>query len=493
MKEINLYPHQAKAYKEIGNGKILTGGVGSGKSITSLAYFFVHECDGGLRINGQGNFKTPRRPVDIYVITTAKKRDDLDWEEEASRFEITTDRSTSVAGIQLKVDSWNNIIKYVDVKDAFFILDEQRLVGAGAWVKAFIKIAKNNRWIMLSATPGDTWIDYYPVFQANGFYKNKTDFQDQHVVWSRFAKFPKIERYVSEGKLNRLRKSILVEMPLKRHTTRHISQIFTDHDLNLYEKVVKKRWNFIEQRPIRDVAELFRLMRLIVNSDQSRLVQLLELWKKHPRLIVFYNFNYELESIRSTLKALGSTQTIDSDSISTGIEFLMKSQSSLNATSSAGKNVLLPPGTVTGKLQEKLDTERREILNGFLDKGKLNSTVSELHGLGPFEQAEWNGQKHESVPTSDRWIYLVQYTAGAEGWNCITTDAMVFYSLNYSYKIFEQSQGRIDRINTKFTDLYYYVLRSRATIDLAILKALKGKKSFNEKAYSKSFEEGKKE
>lgn len=408
MPSIDLYPHQLSAYQELDNGKILTGGVGTGKSITSLAYFYTKECGGELRLNGQGSTKPPTRPRDIYVITTAKKRDDLDWEKEAARFTISTRRDLSISGIQLQVDSWNNIVKYVDVKDAFFILDEQRLVGSGAWVKAFLKIAKHNRWIMLSATPGDVWMDYYPVFQANGFYKNKTDFQDQHVVWARFSKFPKIDRYVSQGKLLRLRRQILVEMPFERHTKRHLVSTLVDYDEKLYDKVVKKKWHVFEDRPARDIGELFLVMRKLVNSHPSRLEKVKELSKKHPRLIIFYNHNHELDSLRT--------------------------------------------------LQDSLK----------------------------IPCSEWNGHKHQDIPEGDRWIYLVQYTAGAEGWNCITTDAMIFYSLNYSYKIWEQAQGRIDRLNTKYTDLYYYVLRSKATIDIAIMRAIRNKKSFNEKAYVKA-------
>lgn len=407
---VNLYPHQTAALKQIANGKIIKGGVGSGKTITSLTYFYTREVDGQMKLNGEGEWKSPTKPMDLYVITTGKKRDDKDWELEAAQFRISTIRDKSTAGIKLTVDSWNKITDYTEVKDAFFIFDENRVVGAGAWVKAFHKIARNNRWILLSATPGDIWFDYAPIFIANGFYKNRTDFVDQHVVYDHFAKFPKVKKYIGEDKLKKHRADVLVHMPFRRHTKRHPHYEMVSYDKDLYDRVVKDRWHVFEDRPVRDVAELFALMRKITNSDISRLGAVMTVFEKHPKLIIFYNFNYELEALRTLAGTLGVPVT------------------------------------------------------------------------------EWNGHKHEKIPVGDTWIYLVQYTAGAEGWNCIETDAMVFYSLNYSYKIWEQSQGRIDRLNTPFVDLHYYILRSGASIDQAIFKALASKKNFNESAYKSKFE-----
>lgn len=305
------------------------------------------------------------------------------------------------------IDSWNNIKKYADVKDAFFIFDEQRVVGNGAWVKAFLKIAKKNKWILLSATPGDTWSDYIPVFIANGFYKNRSQFLNEHAVFSRFSKFPKIEKFIGTRKLERLRSSILVDMEFKRQTVRHYENVLVDYDRILYKRITKDRWDFYNDIPIENPGALCYLQRKVCNSDESRAEAVLNICKKHDRVIIFYNFNYELEILKN-------------------IKY--------------GKNVVV---------------------------------------------AEWNGQAHEPVPDSKKWIYLVQYTAGCEGWNCITTNAMIFYSQNYSYKVMEQASGRIDRLNTPYTDLYYYILKSRATIDLAVARAIKEKKNFNERKYAK--------
>lgn len=386
-----LAPHQKKALKELADGKILWGGVGSGKSRVALAYYALTE-----------------HHEDIYVITTAKKRDALDWQTEAAKFGIGEERDGTLHGV-LTVDSWNNIHKYTDVKNAFFVFDEQRLVGSGKWSKSFLKIARHNRWILLSATPGDTWLDYIPVFVANGFYRNRTEFKREHVIYNTFAKFPKVERYVNVQRLVRQRNQILVRMPYDKETTRHPITIWVEHNEAAMVRVAHGRWNIFEDKPIRDVAELFHVMRRVCNADPSRLEAIRELLKQHDRLIVFYNFDYELEMLR--------------------------------------------------QLREEL----------------------------PY--AEWNGHKHEEIPETDKWVYIVQYIAGAEGWNCITTNAVAFWSLTYSYKLWEQAHGRIDRLNTPYRDLYYYTLRSKASIDWAIWRSLKWKKNFQTDHFDMSDQE----
>lgn len=403
---IKLYQHQLDALRKMRNGCILNGGVGSGKSRTSLAYYFLL----------QGGKLDPYKPMecgakDLYIITTARKRDTLEWEMELPIFLLSKDPEENALnhGVKVVIDSWNNIKKYQDVEGAFFIFDEQRVVGSGAWVKAFLKITKVNEWILLSATPGDTWTDYIPVFLANGFYRNKTEFIREHVIYSRYAKFPKVDRYVGLRRLERLRDRILVDMDFQRKTVQHHEDVYVRYDISKYKEAIKLRWDPYKEEPIQQAAGLCYVLRRIVNEDESRQVALLELLEKHPKMIIFYNFDYELD-----------------------------------------------------------------ILKGVLG-------VYEDEGI--FEIAEWNGHKHQPVPESDSWVYLVQYAAGAEGWNCITTDTIVFYSQNYSYKIVEQASGRIDRINTRYIDLYYYHLRSRSGIDLAIWRALKEKKRFNERKF----------
>ena len=402
---MELRDYQLEAIGKMKNGCILNGGVGSGKSLTSLSYYYLQNGGSLEFLSGKDYIPMPNPPKDLYIITTARKRDTFEWEGELSHFLLSTHEDLNKYDNQVIVDSWNNIQKYKDVEDAFFIFDEQRVVGSGAWVKAFLKIAKQNQWILLSATPGDTWSDYIPVFIANGFYKNKTEFMREHAVFSRFSKYPKIEKYIGTGRLIRQRREILVDMKFERETVQHHYDIYVTYDNKLYKDVMKRRWDIWNDEPITNAGGLCYALRKIVNSHESRSTKLLELYETHQKMIVFYNFDYELEILKSLY---------------------------------FGEGVIV---------------------------------------------AEWNGHKHEPTPTGNRWVYLVQYTAGAEGWNCITTDTIVFYSLNYSYKIMHQSAGRIDRLNTPYKDLHYYYLKSRSGIDLAIERALNDKRKFNESSF----------
>ena len=393
--DIHFFPFQKEAIEKLRSGSILCGGVGTGKSITALGYFFLKELCGV--INEHGKTYGPALKKDLYIITTARKRDTHEWDQECSRFPIDKEAIT--------IDSWNNISKYTNVADAFFIFDEQRVVGSGSWVKSFLKITKKNQWILLSATPGDSWMDYIPVFVANGFYKNRTEFLLRHAVYNRYSKYPKVDRWIDVTRLEIFRRKITVSMDFKKQTIPHDIDIRVLYDQVLYDKVSKDLWNPYADEPIRDISQACYLMRRVVNGDGSRISAIKDILVKHSKIIVFYNFDYELEILKSS----------------------------------------------------------------FCDAVIVR---------------EWNGHKHEPLPTGDRWIYLVQYTAGCEGWNCIETDTVIFYSQSYSYKQMAQASGRIDRLNTPFVDLYFYHLISVSSIDQAIRKALKSKRNFNEMLFS---------
>lgn len=480
---VELRQHQKKAVEDLSSGKILYGGVGSGKTMTALAYYVKNES-----------------PKDILVITTAKKRNSKDWEKEAAGFGIGTERVGTLHGT-ITVDSWNNIHKYQDLDNIFLIADEQRVVGSGAWTKAFIKIARRNNWILLSATPGDTWLDYIPVFVANGFYKNRTEFKREHVVYNTFSKFPKVDRYVGVGKLVKLRNQILVEMPYEQHTTRKQYDIRVTYDKECLHTATTKRWHVYEDRPLRGIAELFGVMRKIVNSDPSRFLEVRKLIRKHPKVIIFYNFDYELEILRELAEeepwTTSDTSSADTSRTPTPGD-LTRSPQRLPERCTTNSSTELSDRTEVGA-PERFTTSSSTELSDRTTFGKSptattisGSTSSSMPKPGfearsdsdrkkkTFAVAEWNGHKHELIPDTDRWVYLVQYAAGAEGWNCIETDAMIFYSLTYSYKHWHQAFGRIDRMNSPFSELHYYVLRSDAPIDRAVWRALKSKKSFNE-------------
>ena len=410
---IRLYQHQLKAIKAMHNACVLNGGVGSGKSLTALAYF--HKLNGGSFDNGitpgEGFVPMNDPPMDLYIITTAKKRDTKEWEMELSRFLMG---DSGIYQHKIVIDSWNNIAKYKNIKDSFFIFDETRVRSWGEWSKSFVKIGLNNQWIMLTATPADKWEDYMAIFMANGYYRNKSDFTMNHIRFNPHLSFPSVMDYVNVGRLIRLRDNVLVDMEMDRHTKRHDEYLICDYDKVMYKDIVRNRWNYDQNRPIETASEYCQQLRKCVNQSEDKIVRLLELFEDHRRMIIFYNYNYELEDLK--------------------------------------------------------------VAFDFMSYDESNET---------FALAEWNGRAHQAVPDTDSWIYLVQYNAGCEGWNCIKTDTIVFFSENYSWSVMEQAKGRIDRLNTPFIDLYYYHLVTDSGIDLAVQKALKEKKKFNEGNFGK--------
>lgn len=403
---VKLYSHQQEAIEKLKNGSILCGGVGSGKSIAALAYYMIFVCYGSVNFDGYRGlteYFPMENPKDLYIITTAQKRDKGEWEEECMKFMLVRDHpECSHSEVNVTIDSWNNIKRYSKVYNAFFIFDEQRVIGKGAWVKAFLDISRKNQWILLSATPGDQWSDYIPVFIANGFVRNKTEFYNRYCVFSRVTKYPKIDRYLEIATLEYYKNQILVPMDDFRDTVRRNINVICDYDKEQYKMIFKERWDPYSKEPIEEGSRFIFLLRKCVNSNQSRITEIDKILQQHERVIIFYNFNYELDMLREYCES----------------------------------------------------TE--------------------------YPYGEWNGQKHEGIPKGEKWVYLVQYAAGSEGWNCTSCDTVIFFSQTYSYRTLEQAMGRIDRINTEYKELFYFHLRSTSSIDLAINRKLKDKKKFNE-------------
>lgn len=407
MRTTKLFPYQEEAIRLLKSGSILCGGVGSGKSLTSLGYYFYIACGG---IEREGIPYDMKHPIDLYIISTAKKRDDYEWLSECAKFNLFEDPENSVAGVRVTIDSWNNVGKYVDVKNAFFIFDEQRLLGYGAWSKSFLKIVQNgNQWLLLSATPGDTWMDYAVVFIANGFYKNKTEFVRRHVIYNPRVSFPKIDRYINTKELVKHKRDILVDMRYIPFAKHRVKILRSSYNKSLYNRVINERWNVFDDKPLTNASELCHTLRKVVNSDKSRLEALMSFIETNlvDKIIIFYNFNYELEALRT--------------------------------------------------------------LEGFLGH----------------KFAEYNGHRHDKIPNSNKWIYAVQYNAGCEGWNCIETNYMAFYSLDYSYRKMKQASGRIDRAVTPFDTLNYLVIMTNSSLDHQLVDVLKKKEEFNEKKFVK--------
>lgn len=409
---ITLRDDQVEAVKNLANGRILCGDTGSGKSLVSLAYYYT--INGGVIEKGQMR-KMMKDPCDLVIITTAKKRDTGEWDSEMKAIYLSSIPENSLYHNNVVIDSWNNIGKYIMKRNCFFIFDEQRVVGSGAWVKAFYKITKQNRWILLSATPADKWEDYIPVFVANGFYKNKTEFEREHLIYNPFVKFKSVRGYLGVKKLERLRKEILVDIDYVACTVEHHETIIVPYDRDLYRKVIRERvspyktmniFGSTVPKPIENASEFCAILRHVTNSGEERMDYVNKICKSFDRVIIFYNFDYELEDLRRN---------------NWGDKFL----------------------------------------------------------------AECNGHKHDPCPTCDKWIYLVQYNAGNEAWNCITTNCMIFYSENYSYRIMKQAAGRINRSNTSYTDLYYWHIRTMSSIDVGINRALVNKKKFNVASFYK--------
>lgn len=389
-------PHQRDAIRKISNGNVVVGATGSGKSLVGLVYYYTNILEGSVE-----PFRKPTKSVSLYIITTATKRDSLDWNSECAEFALSTNQEASVNGIKVVIDSWNNIKKYKDIRGGFFLFDEQKTTGYKRWSKIFIRIAKNNRWILITATPSDRWMDLLSVFIANGFYKNKRDFVNQHVTYNPYVKYPSITGYRNVNKLRILKKRIFVIIDYQSPSIIENKVISVDYDVDALTQIEKTEWNPFTDSPIINLSEFASVLRRSLNSHPSRINEAIRIRNTVKKLIVFYNFNFELEILK--------------------------------------------------------------------------------HGYSGIKIGELNGHRHDALPVGSDWVYLVQYNSGNEAWECFTTNHMLFYSLNYSFRIMTQAKGRINRLTSGFNYMYYYYLVSNHWLDKGIQKALNKKRDFNNK------------
>lgn len=399
-----LKPEQQEAVDKLQSGMILVANTGAGKSRTGIYWYFKE--NGGAFIND--DYQPMKDPKDLYIITTANKRDTHDWDRELSLYLLSTDPEVNYYHNKVVVNSWQQIAKYKDISDAYFLFDEDHLTGSGAWVKTFLRIAQHNKWIILTATPGDKYEDYGPVFVANGYFRSIYEFKQKHLVYDYRPGWPRFVKCIGTTRLDRLKQRIIVRMNYEHDAEVHEKDILCEFDKELYKVVVKRRWDPYRNAPIENASQFCYCLRKITNLDESRIEACKQIVNEKNRVIIFYNHDPELELLKSVYW---------------------------------GKDISV---------------------------------------------AELNGHAHEAIPSTPKWVYLVNYAAGAEAWECTKTDTVIFYSLNYSYKTMVQAAGRIDRRNTPFSDLYYYRLKSRAPIDLAIEKCLKEKKTFNENTFAQA-------
>lgn len=375
---VTFKDYQKRAINQMHNGCILCGGVGAGKSLTSLGYID--------KVYPSGT---------VYIITPARKRNTGEWFDDIRKNDMDETRFV--------VDSWNNLSKYKDVKDAFFLFDEQKVSGKGTWAKSLIRIAKSNQWILLSATPGDTYDDYATVLIANGFVRNRTTWYDEYCV-TKSQPFFHIVDHKNKDVIDMMIRRIFIKMDYQSDKKR-IERVIPIQARSAGEEkeILMTHKAPGAQMPFTTFAAAIAYVRMNCYDKSKKTEALRKIIEKHKKIIVFYNF-----------------------------------------------------------LSEKLEIERAAI--------DANVTIN-----------FYNGQRHDPIPDTDEWVYGVQYNSGAEAWNCITTNAMVFYSPNYSYKTMEQAHGRIDRVNSPYECLYYYMLLNELNIDNKVMNALSSKKDFNEK------------
>lgn len=273
--DISMYEYQLEAIDKLQSGMILWGNVGSGKSRTSL-YFYCK------------NYSNKK----LLIITTAQKRNNGEWLEECKVF-----------GLKPIIDSWNNIRKYEKYENCFIIFDEDHLTGYGAWSKTFIKMAKCNDWLVLTGTPGDNYSEFMTVFIAKGWYKNKRDFEENHVIYSRYSKYPKVDRYINKGLLEKHRRDILVKMFVEKHPRVHKEIVITQYDISKYKKAYKEKRDE-NNKPFKNATAFCLYLRKICNEDESKIVKVRELLLKHNKVIIFYNYIYEKEILLKLLKTM---------------------------------------------------------------------------------------------------------------------------------------------------------------------------------------------
>lgn len=243
----------------------------------------------------------------LLIVTTASKSRTGDFESEADVWSPSLKKSLS----SLSVLSWHKLRAWVDtnfreLSEYVYIFDEAQRGSAGVssgMGRAFLKIAKaTTDWAAFTGTPGDTWLKFYPYFQACGLVRNKTMFLNTYANIQTYKGYPEIVAWRNEDELRRMWEEIsyapdtarvMTELPAQTH------KVVKFKAPPKYRKVLKTRLN--DEGEFLDTAGALcaELRRLCFTKDKQE-------WVKdfvdslESGCVFFYNFiktGDELEKI----------------------------------------------------------------------------------------------------------------------------------------------------------------------------------------------------
>lgn len=234
-----LYDFQEQAVTNLLAGKhFIISGVGSGKTAMAVVWA-ERKC-----------LETGKRKV--LIVTTASKSRTGDFEQEMGEW-CSLSFSNSLSS--LSVLSWHKLAKWVNrnwvsLGDYVVVFDEIQRAKAGVssgMGRAFLKITKNNPdWAGFTGTPGDTWLSFYPYFQACGLSRNKTTFLNTYASIQTYKGYPEIVAWRNEDRLKDMwakisyapdTEKVMSELPEQTH------KVFTFKKPTSYNKILKTRYN----------------------------------------------------------------------------------------------------------------------------------------------------------------------------------------------------------------------------------------------------------
>lgn len=234
-----LYGFQLDAVSELLEGRhFIVAGCGAGKTAMALVW-----ANSVSHQTGKNN---------VVIVTTASKSKTGDFEQEADVWCPSLLNSLS----SFSVLSWHKLRAWVeahagmDLSSYIFIFDEVQRAKAGVssgMGRAFLKITKaTDTWAAFTGTPGDTWLSFYPYFQACNLVKNKTSFLNHYANIQTYKGYPEITGWINEDRLKDMwaaisfapdTEKVMSELPEQTH------RVFTFKKPTSYNKIFKTRMN----------------------------------------------------------------------------------------------------------------------------------------------------------------------------------------------------------------------------------------------------------